>query len=375
MRPRENFAPFVAVGLGLTLAILAAFQLYFLREPQRLQAVEAADRSAATAAGRELFQSNCTACHGQNGEGLVGPALNSRELLKTTADGTFFSLIRSGVPGTVMPAWGQTFGGPFTDEQVTQLVTFIRAWEPTAPLITPAAKTADPARGAAIFDSTCFICHGENGQGTDRAPALNVPARLKQFDDQWYRDTISQGRPAKGMPTWGTVLSPAQIDDLVALLAAWREGQVVAPAVSVRQHLSSAMFALQRSDSADALFHLSDALAKSSGSQAEDIAAVLDLTSKGDLSGAQARLKAMLGSVEEGTQLFAANCAPCHGADGAGKVGPNLHSNAFIQSQNDSDLVAFVLTGRAGTAMGGFKDRLTEEQLSHLVALLRSWQE
>ena len=78
-----------------------------------------------------------------------------------------------------MPAWGQAFGGPFTDEQVNQLVAFIRAWEAdragdhAQPWLKP-----DPVRGATIFADTCFICHGENGQGTDRAPKLNDPATL-----------------------------------------------------------------------------------------------------------------------------------------------------------------------------------------------------
>src|SRR3990172_365008 len=125
MRPRENYTPFIATGLGLTLAILIVFQMHVLGEPKRIQAVEAADLSAAQAAGRNLYADNCVACHGGNGEGLVGPALNSRELLKMTADETLASLIRTGVPGTVMPAWGQAFGGPFTDEQVSQLVAFI----------------------------------------------------------------------------------------------------------------------------------------------------------------------------------------------------------------------------------------------------------
>lgn len=374
MRPKEDYTRHIVVAFGFTLAILVIFQVYIFREPARIQAVEAADKSVAEATGRDLFASNCTACHGQNGQGNVGPALNSQQLLKTTSDDTLFNLIRTGVPGSVMPAWGQIFGGPFTDEQVVQLVAFIRAWEPTAPSVVPTPTTADPARGAATFASTCFICHGENGQGTERAPALNDPARLQQFDDVWYRDTIAQGRPAKGMPTWGTVLSPGQIDDLVALLAAWRAGQVVTPTISVDARLSSALFALERSDPIDASFQLNAALAQASGAQATDIEAILALIQKNDLAGAQERLNALMGSVEEGAKLFEANCAPCHGADGTGKVGPNLHTNAFILSKSNSDLIAFILAGRPGTAMAGFQGRLSEEQLRHIAALLRSWQ-
>src|SRR3970282_2198161 len=141
-----------------------------------------------------------------------------------------------------------------------QLVAFIRAWEPTAPEIVPVVIEPDPVRGATIFAETCFICHGENGQGTDRAPMLNDPATLRDFDNAWYRNTIAHGRPAKGMPTWGTVLGPQQIDDLVALISAGRERQAVMPLISMRRHLRRALFAVQQFDQPDDVFYLQAAL-------------------------------------------------------------------------------------------------------------------
>jgi len=374
MRPQENHTPFVATGFGLTLAILAIFQIYLWREPGRIQAVEAADLSRAQAAGSELYADNCAACHGEGGEGNVGPALNSRTLLKTTADDTFFSLIRTGVPGTVMPAWGQTYGGPFTDQQAAQLVAFIRAWEATAPEIVPVVIEPDPVRGATIFAETCFICHGENGQGADRAPALNDPAALRDFDNAWYRNTITHGRPAKGMPTWGTVLAPQQIDDVVALIAAWREGQAVMPLISMRRHLRSALFAVQQFDEADALFHLKAALAQASESEAKDIQAMMDSLGQKDWAGAQARLLTFLPPEEIGQELFVINCAACHGVEGRGGLGKNLRDNKFIQSQSDDELSAFILAGRKGTAMDGFEGIVAPEDLIYIITLIRTWQ-
>jgi mono/diheme cytochrome c family protein len=222
MRAHENYTPHIAVAFGLTLAILAAFQLYLLREPGRIASVLAADKSQAVQAGQLLFDKNCAPCHGSQGEGDVGPALNDKQFLNATNDGTIFSLISSGVPGTRMPAWNQSHGGPFTDEDVGQLVTFIRSWEPAAPDRQATPVAGDPARGAQIFSSVCFICHGVNGAGTDRAPVLNDPALLNKFDDTWFRNTIMAGRPAQGMPTWGTVLSPQQIADVLALIDQWR---------------------------------------------------------------------------------------------------------------------------------------------------------
>jgi len=375
MQPRENYTPFVTTGFGLTLAILLVFQVYIVREPSRIQVVESADRAAAVKAGRDLYADNCVACHGANGDGKVGPALNSRELLKMTADPTFFSLIRTGVPGTVMPAWGQTFGGPFTDEQTSQLVAFIRAWEPTAPQIAPIVVEPDPVRGATIFANTCFTCHGENGKGTTRAPALNDPARLKEFDDVWYRNTISHGRPAKGMPTWGTVLSPMQINDLVALLAAWRQGQTITPStVSTTKQLSNALFALRQFDSLDAVFYLSAASSQADAAKAKEVRAVLDLIKANHLFEAESRLIALLPPTEMGKELYESNCAPCHASDGSGGLGKKLQNNKFVQSKSDKELVAFILTGRKGTAMNGFQNIIGEEELINVVALMRTWQ-
>jgi cytochrome c oxidase cbb3-type subunit 3 len=375
MRPRENYTPFFAVGLVLTLATLAILQVYILREPARIQRDMTADLAAAVAAGGKLYADNCANCHGEFGQGQSGPALNSRELLKTTSDEALINIIRTGVPGSNMPAWGQAFGGPFTDEQVVQLVTFVRAWEPTAPQIATEEKAPDPVSGATLFASSCFTCHGENGQGTDTAPALNDPDKLKEFDDAWYRATIANGRPAKGMPTWGTVLSPEQISDLVALIDAWREGETVRPDISILNRISSALYAIRQFDRLDAAFYLGAALAQASGAQAEDIQATLDLVQDNRLFEAEALLITLFPPEEMGKELFATNCASCHGANGTGGTAPNLHDNSFVQSNSDDELTAFILAGRRGTAMDGFEGILREEDISNLVALLRTWQE
>lgn len=224
MRSKENYTPHLAVALGLTVAIFVSFQLYILREPGRISGVETNDASVAVSGGAALFKKNCTLCHGDNGEGTPGrPSLNDKTFLSNTADSTIYSIISSGVPNTEMPAWNQAFGGPLTNEDVTQLVAFVRAWEPTAPDRRLTPQPGDPDRGKTLFGNVCAMCHGKNGTGTDRAPALNDPAKLVQFDDAWYRDTIVKGRPSKGMPTWGTVLSPEQIADVLAYLDTWRQ--------------------------------------------------------------------------------------------------------------------------------------------------------
>lgn len=223
VRKREDYTRLIVAALILTIGILIAFQIYILREPNRIQSVLAADQAEQITRGQQLFADNCVSCHGKNGEGDIGPALNSKKFLQTTDDNVIFSLIGSGVPGTGMPSWAQANGGPFTDEQIHDLVGFIRHWQATATDVAKPTPTPNPAQGATIFKSICYACHGANGEGTDRAPALNDQKLLSQFDDNWFRQTISQGRPSKGMPTWGKVLSPEQINAVVAFIRQWQK--------------------------------------------------------------------------------------------------------------------------------------------------------
>ena len=124
MRAKENYTPFVAVAFGLTLGIIILFQMYFWREPGRIEAVEAADQSAAVAAGRDLYAENCSACHGDNGEGGIAPGLNSRDLLQMTGDEALFNLTRTGIPGSTMPAWGTVL----SPAQINDVVALLAAW-------------------------------------------------------------------------------------------------------------------------------------------------------------------------------------------------------------------------------------------------------
>lgn len=221
MRKREDYTLLIIGAFLLSLGILITFQIYILREPGRIDSVLAADKATQIANGQQLFAQNCTTCHGDNGEGDVGPALNNKAFLKSAEDGRISSLIGSGVPGTAMPSWSETFGGPFTDEQIHDLVAFIRSWEATATNVTKPKPTPDASVGQDIFGSICYACHGANGEGTSRAPALNSKELLTQFNNEWFHNTIADGRPAQGMPTWGKVLSPEQIDDVVAFIRSW----------------------------------------------------------------------------------------------------------------------------------------------------------
>jgi mono/diheme cytochrome c family protein len=376
----ENYNRYLIVGLVFTLFILAGFGFYVMTENNRMEAAAASFQAERIQHGREVYTEQCANCHGAQGEGGVGTALNNKTLLKNTFDDVLFSVIRSGVPSTQMPAWSVDFGGPLTDEDIRSVVAFIRAWEPTAPDVEPEAFEPSPERGALLFATTCVVCHGENGLGTEDGPAINDPDRLSSLDNDWYRGVIRNGRPAKGMPTWGTVLSPNQVEDLIALVDAWREGQAVEAAFKVTDLLDRAVYALNSEDTQSAAIHINRAISVTSGDAAEILRNADAKLVTGDLSGAIAIVETLqsewpIGNAALGEGTYETSCKPCHGADGEGLGAfPQLKPNEFIQENTNSELVDFILKGRTGTAMAGFQGRLTEEEIANVVAFLRLWQ-
>jgi len=79
--------------------------------------------------GAEIFRASCELCHGPqgHGDGIAGQSLepqpkNLATLQATVGDDFLFWRIHEGKPGTAMVAWN----GILTDEQIWQLVSFIR---------------------------------------------------------------------------------------------------------------------------------------------------------------------------------------------------------------------------------------------------------
>jgi mono/diheme cytochrome c family protein len=77
-----------------------------------------------------------------------------------------------------------------------------------------------------------------------------------------------------------------------------------------------------------------------------------------------------------GRQLFANNCASCHGKDANGGSAPVLNSKEFLKSATDGQIERIVGGGVSGTEMPAwaldFGGTLTDEQIQQLTTYLRS---
>ena len=136
---------YLAWGLVFMLVLLGGFVAYLVREPDLRATAQRQQTQSYRAIGAQLFKTNCAQCHGKEATGGSAPTLNAREFLKSTTDDQIRVLTSGGVSGSAMPAWSLDFGGTLTDEQVLQMVTYMRSLEPNAPSI-PRWRSGETAK-------------------------------------------------------------------------------------------------------------------------------------------------------------------------------------------------------------------------------------
>ena len=90
------------------------------------------------AAAASLFTASCAGCHGTGLEGARAKSLFNKDWLASVDDARISNAIKNGVPNTEMVAWSQ-----LTDDQVWQLVTYIRQATATANPRPPYNDTPD----------------------------------------------------------------------------------------------------------------------------------------------------------------------------------------------------------------------------------------
>jgi len=73
-----------------------------------------------------------------------------------------------------------------------------------------------------------------------------------------------------------------------------------------------------------------------------------------------------------GEEVYAANCAVCHGANGVGNEGPKLVDNQLVQLTGRSAVVSTVSVGRVGVGMPAWDEILTTDEIVRVVDYIRS---
>ncbi len=115
------------------------------------------------AAGKAIFQAHCALCHGLDGGGGRGPDLRRPKLDRAADDEALRSLIENGIPPEMPDGWY------LSKDDIANIAAFVRSLGnvPTEKL------PGNAVRGKALYDrSGCDRCHILASRGVGFGPAL-----------------------------------------------------------------------------------------------------------------------------------------------------------------------------------------------------------
>jgi mono/diheme cytochrome c family protein len=234
-----------AMAWGVAFAVFSALflPLYWVIEPNRIAERNDEFYQQDVAAGRALFQDACASCHGVNLEGGSAPNPDSEitapwpapslddivaryEDTEIVEDPYRFIImtLENGRAGTPMQAFGVGAGGQYSDNQLSQIATYILSVQ-TGEVPEPDAQAFVGRSGEDIFADHCARCHGAEGQGVVGPSLLNFYERYGVGPDDdpeearaVARQALVQGRNLPGnapMPSFRQVLTDDAIEAVI----------------------------------------------------------------------------------------------------------------------------------------------------------------
>lgn len=283
---------------------------------------------------RVYSNANCVSCHGGlgNGEGPLARNMPNKprdftdhSWMANHADGTLFTSVQRGVPGTSMPA----FAGRLSDREIWAVVAYVRGFS-DPPTIqdrgdVPARTDRAASAGRSLFRKKCSGCHGVAGRGNGASA---------EFFERAPRDLTNRD--------WMASRSNEQLQGVV------RYGVAGTPMPGFAGELRD-----------------------------EEIAALITY-----LRILSSTTRAPNADNGPGSILYIRNCMACHGADGDGdgpganQLSPrprDFRSPFWMAAQTDDKLADAIRNGRPGTNMPPFGAKLSPAEIAAVVQYLRGF--
>jgi putative heme-binding domain-containing protein len=122
--------------------------------------------------GAQLYASQCSSCHGPNGDSIGGVDLRSGRFRNAATDQQLRNLITNGIAGTGMRPF------KLDDAELSGIVAYLRNM---ATFDNKSIALGDAKRGQAIFvgKGGCTTCHRVDGRGAGMAPDLGNVGSLR----------------------------------------------------------------------------------------------------------------------------------------------------------------------------------------------------
>lgn len=89
--------------------------------------------------GAVIYQTNCIACHGEEGRGRIGASL-AKSWPGEQPEVFIRQVVTDGIEGTKMPTWGQSNGGPLSDVEIANVAAYLLTLTPSGSSTAPTTQ-------------------------------------------------------------------------------------------------------------------------------------------------------------------------------------------------------------------------------------------
>ncbi len=114
--------------------------------------------------GAKLFATYCAACHGASGRGGFAVAVGDRPYLDAHGDDALTQAIMNGT-AKGMPAWGKAKGGTLTDDQIADIVAFLRSLATPSSSVQTQSAPAQPATAQVFIQTKLALAPAASADG------------------------------------------------------------------------------------------------------------------------------------------------------------------------------------------------------------------
>jgi mono/diheme cytochrome c family protein len=155
--------------------------------------------------GQRLFARICSQCHGESGQGYVGPSIASVDFLTTANDEFIWEMIAYGRTGSQMKGnlRGQSGTSDLSRKEIRDIVAYIRTFEYNPPSLEGISTIpGNNLKGREDFNRICAQCHGPGGGGGN-GPAIGRPGFLENISDGFIIAMMMSGRDDSEMKRFG----------------------------------------------------------------------------------------------------------------------------------------------------------------------------
>ena len=216
-RRRRPAAGYAALLLGLVVVALLYGSLTHQGGVTVASAATGAQQDVA--AGKALFDTSCSSCHGLDAQGTsVAPSL-----IGAGAAAVYFQMSTGRMPAKEVGAENNRKPVTFTEQQIYDIGDYVASLGGGPAIPSPeqvSTAGADTARGSELFSANCAQCHGFAGAGGALTYGKDAPPLTESTPTQIYTAMLTG---PEAMPVFSDGALPPQAKrDIIAYITQTR---------------------------------------------------------------------------------------------------------------------------------------------------------